>query len=125
MLVSSSQELVENLFESEQSWAGVEANNALVFEEITRELEAYLVRESSDQDSTDGVSDHFSSIFDAVQEEFELISGDDDKKRFLQALSRIFALLLNTKVDTAEKIKIILKIAIETTLKVWSGPKSL
>lgn len=125
MLVSSSQELVENLFESEQSWAGVETNNALVFEEITRELEAYLVRESSDQDSTDGVSDHFSSIFDAVQEEFELISGDDDKKRFLQALSRIFALLLNTKVDTAEKIKIILKIAIETTLKVWSGPKSL
>lgn len=125
MLVSSSQELVENLFESEQSWAGVETNIALVFEEITRELEAYLVRESSDQDSTDGVSDHFSSIFDAVQEEFELISGDDDKKRFLQALSRIFALLLNTKVDTAEKIKIILKIAIETTLKVWSGPKSL
>lgn len=105
MLVSSSQELVENLFESEQSWAGVETNIALVFEEITRELEAYLVRESSDQDSTDGVSDHFSSIFDAVQEEFELISGDDDKKRFLQALSRIFALLLNTKVDTAEKIK--------------------
>lgn len=125
MLVSSSQELVENLFESEQSWAGVETNIALVFEEITRELEAYLVTESSDQDSTDGVSDHFSSIFDAVQEEFELISGDDDKKRFLQALSRIFALLLNTKVDTAEKIKIILKIAIETTLKVWSGPKSL
>lgn len=125
MLVSSSQELVENLFESEQSWAGVETNIALVFEEITRELEAYLVRESSDQDSTDGVSDHFSSIFDAVQEEFELISGDDDKKRFLQALSRIFALLLNTKVDTAEKIKIILKIAIERTLKVWSGPKSL
>lgn len=125
MLVSSSQELVENLFESEQSWAGVETNIALVFEEITRELEAYLVRESSDQDSTDGVSDHFSSIFDAVQEEFELIRGDDDKKRFLQALSRIFALLLNTKVDTAEKIKIILKIAIETTLKVWSGPKSL
>ena len=125
MLVSSSQELVENLFESEQSWAGVETNIALVFEEVTRELEAYLVRESSDQDSTDGVSDHFSSIFDAVQEEFELISGDDDKKRFLQALSRIFALLLNTKVDTAEKIKIILKIAIETTLKVWSGPKSL
>ena len=125
MLVSSSQELVENLFESEQSWAGVETNIALVFEEITRELEAYLVRESSDQDSTDGVSDHFSSIFDAVQEEFELIRGDDDKKRFLQALSRIFALLLNTKVDTAEKIKIILKIAIERTLKVWSGPKSL
>ena len=124
-MVSSSQELVENLFESEQSWAGVETNIALVFEEVTRELEAYLVRESSDQDSTDGVSDHFSSIFDAVQEEFELISGDDDKKRFLQALSRIFALLLNTKVDTAEKIKIILKIAIETTLKVWSGPKSL
>ena len=119
MLVGSSQELVENLFESEQSWAGKETNSA--FEEITRELEAYLVRESSDQDSTDFVSDHFSSIFDAVQEELEeLISGDDDKKRFLLALARIFALPLN-----AEKIKRILKIATETTLKVWSGPKSL
>ena len=34
-------------------------------------------------------------------------------------LSKIFALLLNTKVDTAEKIKMIIKITIKTTIKIW------
>ena len=119
MLVSNSQESLENLFESEQSRAEVETNSALIFEEITRELESYLVRESNDQGSTDGVFDLLSAVSNSVQEEFEgLISGDDYKKCFLQALSRIFPFLLNTKVDTAEKIKRILEIAIEKILKV-------
>ena len=104
----------------------MEAGNALIFEEINLELKAYLTRESgSDQDSTDGDFDLLPSISASTQKFEELISGDNDKKRFLWVLSRIFSLLLNTKVDTAEKIKRILKIAIETTLKVWSGPKSL
>ena len=91
-------------------------DNAIIFEEITKELEAYLARESDDQYSTGGIFNFLLSISDSVQEEFdELISGDSDKKCFLWALSRIFALLLNTKVDTAEKIKRILKIAIEKT----------
>ena len=51
------------------------------------------------------------------------MSGDNDKKMFVKALSKIFALLLNTRVDTAEKIKGIIKIAIETTLKIWQEPK--
>ena len=103
---------------------GVKSDNALILEEITRELEAYLARESSDEDSTEGIFNILPSISDSVQEEFdEVISGDSDKKRFLRALSRIFALLLNTKVDTAEKIKSILKIAIETTLKIWQEPR--
>ena len=117
-----------NLFDSEQPLrAGLEADNALIFEEINRELETHLARESgSDQDSTDGVFDLLSSISDSIQEWFDqFFRGDNDKKRFLWALSRIFALLLNTKVDTAEKVKKILKTAIETTLKVWSGAKSL
>ena len=67
---------------------------------------------------------NMSSISDSVQEEFdELFSGHSDKKHFLWALSRIFALLPNTKVDKAEKIKIILKIVIETTIKIWQEPK--
>ena len=100
--------------------AGVKIDNALILEEITRELETYLARERGDEDSTDGIFNILLSISDSVQEELdEVISGDSDKKRFLWALSKIFALLLNTKVDTAEKIKSILKIAIETTLKIW------
>ena len=45
------------------------------------------------------------------------MAGNSDKKGFIKELLRIFALLLNTKVDTAEKIKRIIKIAIETTLR--------
>ena len=39
-----------------------------------------------------------------LQEDFdELIGEDTVKKRFVKALTQIFALLLNTKVDTADK----------------------
>ena len=96
----------------------------MIFEEITRELEAYLLEESDDADLTDSVSDFLTSLADQVQGEFEeLLDGNSDKKRFLRALSKIIALLLNTKVDTAEKIEKILKIAIETTIKIWSEPR--
>ena len=126
MSLSNFEGSTENLFDFEPSRAVVETNSALIFEEITRDLEEYLSRESNDEDSTGSIFDLLSSISDSVQGEFdELISSDSDKKRFLWALSRIFALLPNTKVDTAEKIKRILKIAIETTLKIWQEPKPL
>ena len=87
MSVSNFEGSTENLFNFELSQAGVETNSALIFEEITKELEAYLSRESNDEDSTDGIFDPLSSISDSVPEEFdELISGDTDKKRFLWAL---------------------------------------
>lgn len=41
-----------------------------------------------------------------------------------RALSIIFALLLNTKVDTPEKIKKIIKIAIETTIRNMARTKA-
>ena len=118
--------MTENIFAFEPSQAGVETNSTLIFEEITREVEAYLSRESNNEDSTEGIFDPLSSIFDSVQEEFvKFISRDSDKKRFLRALSRIFVLLLNIKVNTAEKIKRILNIAIETTMRIWQEPKPL
>ena len=96
----------EDLFKFKQKGAGLDTDNTLIFEEITRELEAYLARERNDTDSTDGVLDFLTSLSNQVQDEFEeLLDGDTDKKCFLRALSKIFALLLNTKVDTAEKIK--------------------
>ena len=93
-----------------------------IFEGIRKELEGYLLEQSDDTDSTDGVLDFLAALSDKIWEEFEeLLDGDSDKKRFLMVLTRIFALLLNTKVDMPEKIKKILKIAIETTVKLWSG----
>ena len=48
-----------------------------------------------------------------VQEAFdELIGEDTDKNWFIRALTRIFALLLNTKVNTANEIKKALKISL-------------
>ena len=126
MSVSNFEGSTENLFDFKPSQAGVDTNSVLIFEEITRQLEAYLSRECNDKDLTDSIFDLLSSISDSLQEEFdELISGDSDKKCFLWALSRIFVLLLNTKVDMPEKIKIILIWAKETTLKIWQEPKPL
>lgn len=51
---SNFNESTENSFSFEPSQAGIETEDALIFEEISRELEAFLARESSDKDSTDG-----------------------------------------------------------------------
>ena len=95
-------------------------------EEINKEIEAFLAEKNNSSDSTDGVFDFLSLLSDSVQEKFDdPLSSDNDKKRFVKALSRIFALLLNTKVDTAERTKRIIKIAIETTLTIWQEPRQL
>ena len=58
--------------------------------------------------------------------EFEdLLEGDDDKKRFLKSLSKIFGLLLNTKVSTANKTKKMIRLAIETKLKYGQDKSNL
>ena len=113
----------DNLFGLEQ----IEVDNknfdtTRIFEVIHKEIGEYLTGEI-DNDSTDGVFDFLKNLTNRLQEDFEELIGDDnDKKRFVKALTRIFALLLNTKVDTTDKIKRILKIAIETALKIWQGP---
>lgn len=68
---------------------------------------------------TDGIVEALSAISEQIQKEFdELLGEDTNKKRFLKSLSKIFALLLNTKVTTAEKIEKIIKIALETTVRI-------
>ena len=69
MSVENLMETSEDLFSSEQIGAGIETNNTLIFEEITRELEAYLLKESSDADSTDDVFDFLASLAYQIQEE--------------------------------------------------------
>ena len=81
-----------------------------------------MLDQSEDTDSTDGVFDFLSEFSDKIQKGFaNLIDRDSDKKQFLRALTKIFTLLLNTKADIAGKISEILKIAIETAIKIWSG----
>ena len=112
------------LFGLEQIKANSGANTTLIFEEINKELEEHLLEQSINTDSTDGVFDFLEALTNCVQEDFgELIGEVSDKKRFVRALTGIFALLLNTKVDTVDKIKEILKIVVETTLKTWREQK--
>ena len=81
-------------------------------------------RKSINTDLTYGVFDFLETLSNQVQENFdELIGEDTDKKQFIRALTCIFALLLNTKVHTAEKIKRILEIVVETMLKAWQRQK--
>ena len=103
---------------------GNRESQARLFVEINKELKAFLSKENNDTDSIDGIFHFLSQISDFVQEEFdERLSEDSDKTRFVKAVTKIFALLLNTIIDTAEKFKRIIKIAIETTLKIWQEPR--
>ena len=114
-----------NLFSLKQVEADSGVNTTLIFEEINQELEECQLGNSIDTDSTDSVFDFQETLSNKVQENFDELMGEDtDKKHFIRALTRVFALLLNTKVDTADKIKRILKIAVEMTkLEVWQGQK--
>ena len=58
-----------------------------------------------------------------LEESDKLVNNNSNKKLFVKMLSRMFALLLHTKVNIAEKIKRIIKITIETTLKIWQEPR--
>ena len=76
-----------------------------MFKEISTELEEFLLRENDNADSTDDVFEFLVEISNQAQEEFDKLFGKGtDKKRFLKLLTKIIALLLITKVNTAEKI---------------------
>ena len=118
MSIEKSVEASENLFRFPQIEPESNTDNTLIFEENSRELEEFLLRENNNADPTDGVFELLVEILNQVQGEFdELLGEDTDKKQFLKSLSKIFALLLNTKVKTVEKILKIIKIALETTVK--------
>ena len=79
-----------------------------------RKPQKFLSSEVDNADSRDGVFQALTSLSKQVQEEFDKLLGEDtDKKCFLKSLPKIFAILLNTKVNTVEKIKKIIKIALE------------
>ena len=115
---------ITNLFGVKQIEGDSSFNLPLIFEEINKELEECLFEKSVHTDSTDDAFDFLEILSNQVQEDFdELIGEDTNKKRFIKTLMHIFALILNTKLDTKNKIKRIIKIAIETTLKVWRAQK--
>ena len=100
----------------------IEIDAPFLFEEVERELKEYLLEQRLEGDSTDGPFDFIENLTYRLQEDFdEIIAEDNVKKTFIKSLARVCTLLLNTRVDSVEKIKRILKIVINTTLKLWSG----
>ena len=68
--------------------------------------------------SIDGIADVFKEIFEHIEEEFEqLMHIVLDKNIFLRNLSRLTSILVSGKYISLEKIKKIVRIAIDTTLK--------
>ena len=70
MSVENLMEISQDLFSLELLGASFETDNTLIFEEITRELEAYLSKDNENANSTDGVFNFLLSLVDQAQVEF-------------------------------------------------------
>ena len=93
-----------------------------LFEEIESELTNIIIDESSPEEETDGAFELIRNIVDNVRSEIENFVENEDLKKFLYVLTKVFTLLLNIKVDNTEKIINIVKLAISSILKKWSEP---
>ena len=91
-----------------------------LFEEIESELTNIIIDESSPEEETDGAFELIRNIVDNVRSEIETFVENEDLKKFLYVLTKVFTLLLNIKVDNTEKIINIVKLAISSILKKWS-----
>ena len=93
-----------------------------VFQEIEQELSQRLFNNESRGDSTDGPLNFIENLVDNLSAEFnETLGESGDKNLFIRSLSKIFTILLSVKADGAEKIKQIVKIAINAVIKIRSG----
>ena len=116
-----------DLFEID--WAVQDKNNEIeldlnfLFQEIEQELSNLLSEPKSGEDATDGAFAFIENLTNHLQAEFYKPIGDcdSDKKQFIKSLTTIFAILLNTKVGSVDKIEKIIKVAISTVVKIWPG----
>ena len=95
-------------------------NSLSLFQEIERTLGENLSEEKSEGDSTDGAFSFIENLTNKLQTEFdETIEKDGGEKQLIRFLTKIFIILLNTKVDSVDKIK--KKITVSAVVKIWSG----
>ena len=112
----------ENLFEMDFAETKTENSRlpTYLFEEIESELTNLTIDESSPEEETDGAIELIKNIVDNVRSEIENFVENEDLKKFLHVLTKVFTLLLNVKVDNSDKIIKIVKLAISSILKKWS-----
>ena len=81
-------------------------NSLSLFQEIERTLGENLSEEKSEGDLTDGAFSFIENLTNKLQTEFdETIEKDGGKKQLIRFLTKISIILLNTKVDSVDKIK--------------------
>ena len=109
----------ENLFEMDFAETKTENSRlpTYLFEEIQSELTNLIIDESSPEEETDGAIELIKNIVDNVRSEIENFVENEDLKKFLHVLTKVFTLLLNVKVDNSDKIIKIVKLAISSILK--------
>ena len=91
--------------------------------EISKEIEAELcdkILHGEDEDDIDGAIDFIKEIVDKVKSEFKDLVKKENKKKFLDSITKIFTILLSVKADSAEKIIQVVKLTVSTVLKAWS-----
>ena len=110
----------ENLFDIEFTELKTENSKlpTYLFEEIESELTNIVIEESIPE--TGGAFELIKNIVDNVRSEIENFVENEDLKKFLYVLTKVFTLLLNVKVDNINKIINIVKLAISSILKKWS-----
>ena len=93
-----------------------------LFQEIEADLYNKLLHSGDPENNqTDGLLEFIQTIVDKIKEEFKGVVQDEDRKTSLKILSEIFMILLSVKADNTEKIIKIIKFALSTVLKMWSG----
>ena len=118
--MSQSEDLLEMDFDNMGDLQSLLSNS--LFQEIEQELSQKLFNNESESDFTDGPLDFTENLVKNLQAEFDETLGESGNKRlFIRSLTKIFTILLSVKADSAEKIRQIVKIAINVLVKIWSG----
>ena len=90
-----------------------------LFQEIEQELSLMLFNNKNEVDSTDGSLDFIENLVNTIQVEFDgILSENNKKKLFIKSLTKLFTILLSVKADSTEKIKQIVKLAINMVFKI-------
>ena len=115
--ISQSEDLFEMDFDNMGDLQSLLSNS--LFQEIEQELSQKLFNNESESDFTDGPLDFTENLVKNLQAEFDETLGESGNKRlFIRSLTKIFTILLSIKADSTEKIRQIVKIAIDAVIKI-------
>ena len=92
-----------------------------VFEQAEEKLTKLFILDGGEE--IDGALDLVAHIVDKVRRKIEKKDFGESLKKFLITLTKIFTLLLNIKVDTAEKIVKIVELLNSLIAKKWLEQK--